>query len=230
MSEAMSEAMSEEMMGNNGSVDRLTFWRNWFEAIRFKPDGERLEKYDSIMNYVFEGTEPPKPTPENPASANAYEIVNFVKAAIVKSQAQRANGSKAKAKRSQRKAKRSQHEANTKPNEANTKQEQEQEQVKDKDKEQDASSSARGKKKPTIEQFISGGFVAGVPEDFCREFYRELEANGWLDANGSHIGNWRMYLRRAYLDKLQKFPAPRGEESVGSPFSTCPCPGVNEEL
>ena len=79
--------------------DRLTFWRNWYEAIRFKPEQERLEKYDALLAYVFDGIEPEKPTTEHPETANAYEIVNFVRATVAKSRAQRANGSKTKAKR-----------------------------------------------------------------------------------------------------------------------------------
>ena len=91
--------------------DRLTFWRNWYEAIRFKPEKERLEKYDALLSYVFDDVEPEKPTAEHPETANAYEIVNFVRATVAKSRAQRANGSKPKAKtkpkRSQREAKKS---------------------------------------------------------------------------------------------------------------------------
>lgn len=193
--------------------DRLTFWRNWYEAIKFKPPQERLEKYDALLAYAFDGVEPDRPTAEHPESANAYEIVSFIRAAIAKSRAQRQNG--AKPKRSQTKRTRSRSEAKRSGREAEAEQEQEQVQEQEQEQEQDANSlnatssaPRRGRKPPTLSQFVGAGRTAGIDPGFCREFYAELESNGWMDSDGLPVGNWRMYLKAAFLNH-KKNSAPR---------------------
>jgi hypothetical protein len=200
--------------------DRLTFWRNWYEAIRFKPEQERLEKYDALLAYVFDGIEPEKPTAEHPETANAYEIVNFVRATVAKSRAQRANGSKTKAKR---KPTRSQAEANAKPKKAKAEQEQEQVQEQEQEQEQYANSISattareRGKQPPTIEQFKAMAVKAGVPEDFAVYLHAELESVGWTTANGSCVENPIRYLKSAWNAEQKKIRAARvsGDDAFG---------------
>lgn len=198
--------------------DRLTFWRNWYEAIRFKPEKERLEKYDALLAYVFDGVEPEKPTAEHPETANAYEIVNFVRATVAKSRAQRANGSKPKTKT---KPRRSQDEAKMKPKKAKT--EQEQEQVQEQEQEQYANSLSattargRGKSPPTIEQFKAMAVTAGVPEDFAVRLHAELDSVGWTTADGSCVANPIRYLKSAWNAEQKKIRAARvsGDDQFG---------------
>jgi hypothetical protein len=200
--------------------DRLTFWRNWYEAIRFKPEKERLEKYDALLAYVFDGVEPEKPTAEHPETANAYEIVNFVRATVAKSRAQRANGSKPKAKK---KPKRSQAEANAKPKKAKARQEQEQEQVQEQEQEHNANSITATRTREaaarySLEQFIAAGSTAGVPADFCRERWLDLEARGWIDENGRRtLTSPRSYLKTAWTAEQKKIRAARvsGDDQFG---------------
>lgn len=187
--------------------DRLTFWRNWYEAIRFKPEKERIEKYDALLAYVFDGVEPEKPTAEHPETANAYEIVNFVRATVAKSRAQRANGSKPKAKK---KPRRSQDEAKTKPKKAKAEQEQEQVQEQEQEQEQYANSISattargRGKLPPTIEQFQSMAVKAGVPPDFAEYLHGELTRCDWTAADGSRVANPIRYLKSAWNTEQKK--------------------------
>ena len=197
--------------------DRLTFWRNWYEAIRFKPEKERLEKYDALLAYVFDGVEPEKPT-EHPETANAYEIVNFVRATVAKSRAQRANGLIPKAKT---KPKRSQSKAKAKPKK--TKAKQEQEQVQDKEQEQEhnakgitATRTREASAAWTIEQFVSAGMTAGVPADFCREVWNDINARGWTDEKGRRtLTSPRNYLKTAWNGHQKKMAARAAVESSG---------------
>ena len=76
-----------------------------------------------------------------------------------------------------------------------------------------ATARVRGKTPPTLDQFIEGGQLAGVPAEFAREFYTEINGNGWRDSDGRYIGNWRMYLRSAYAEAQKKSRAAR--ESSG---------------
>ena len=64
---------------------------------------------------------------------------------------------------------------------------------------------------PTIDQFVDGGKLAGVPEDFAQRFYADLVAAGWEDADGHYVANWRRYLKSAYREEQKKIPAARVE-------------------
>ena len=77
-----------------------------------------------------------------------------------------------------------------------------------------ATARARGKTPPTLDQFIEGGKLAGVPAEFAREFYAEINGNGWRDSDGRYIGNWRMYLRSAYAEAQKKSRAARESSST----------------
>ena len=81
---------------------------------------------------------------------------------------------------------------------------------------QDESSTSRGcaKKPPTVDQFVEGGKLAGVPEDFARPYYADLIAAGWQDAEGRYVGNWRRYLKTAYTAELKKISAARDPARV----------------
>lgn len=72
-----------------------------------------------------------------------------------------------------------------------------------------ATAQRRVKQLPTIEQFVDGGKVAGVPEDFARRFYGELVAAGWQDADGAYVANWRRYLKSAWVLEQKKIYAAR---------------------
>ena len=37
--------------------DRLTFWRNWYDASRQLPDDMRLAWLDAVLDYAFGGVE-----------------------------------------------------------------------------------------------------------------------------------------------------------------------------
>lgn len=82
---------------------------------------------------------------------------------------------------------------------------------------QNESSTSRGcakKSPPTVDQFVEGGKLAGVPEDFARPYYADLIAAGWQDAEGRYVGNWRRYLKTAYTTELKKIPAARDPARV----------------
>lgn len=77
-----------------------------------------------------------------------------------------------------------------------------------------STAQTRGKQPPTIDQFLGGAKLAGVPEDFARPFYSSLVAAGWADAEGVYVANWRRYLKSAYLEEQKKISAARGQEGV----------------
>lgn len=202
------------MSNNVDESDRLTFWRNWYEAIRYKPEKERLEKYDALLAYVFDGVEPPKPSAESPESANAYEIVNFIRATVEISRKRRQIGSRGGAAEKQT---RSKTEANAKQNGSKTKAnpKQVQEQVQEQEQEHNANSiiatrTREAVAKWTVEQFVSAGLTAGVPADFSREVWLDLEARGWVDENGRRtLTSPRAYLKSAWNAEQKKISAAR---------------------
>lgn len=196
-------------------ADRLTFWRGWWEGLRHYPDAERLAIYDAILAYAFEGKEPTPPTPGNLTATIVYSEISHIRETIGISRARRMAGAKGGSKRqanekqtpSKRKAN-AKHQTNKAEANANQEQEQEQEQVQD--KEHTATPArTREKQPPTIDQFVAGGTIAGVPEDFSRSFYGELLAAGWRDREGAYVANWRRYLRKTYQDEQKKSAAAR---------------------
>ena len=196
-------------MGNNRAgeaVDRLTFWKNWFDGIDQLPDEMRLAWYDAIMRFAFLGEEP-EPSAGDMIAAVKFQAVQFVRATIAISRTRKQNGSKGGVKRKQT---RSKTEANAKQNrskrEANAKQVQVQEQ--EQEQEQYANSSTA--RRPTLNQFIAAVKVAGVDEESAREIWQELEESGWADKDGRPIGNWRRYAKTTYNER-KKNPAARGD-------------------
>ena len=194
-------------------ADSLTFWRNWYLAARQLPDDIRLAWYDAVLDFAFEGKEPEVPAGYETkiAEAVAFQAVTMVRATIEISRRRKEigalGGSKRKANAKQKRSKR----------QANGKQEQVQGQ--EQEQEQYAisiSATARGKRQPpTIDQFVDGGKLAGVPEDFARGFYADLVAAGWQDADGLYVANWRRYLKSAWRDEQKKFPGARGSQPAG---------------
>lgn len=186
-------------------VDRLTFWRNWYLASRQLPDELRLAWLDAVLDFAFEGREPKPAGSGNVADAIGFQAVAMVRATIEISRKRKEIGSKGGSAKSKGEAKRKQRRSKAQAN-PNQVQEQEQEQ------EHNANSitaTARGRLQPTVEQFVDAGKLAGVPEDFARPFYAELVAAGWQDADGVYVGNWRRYLKSAYLDEQKKISAAR---------------------
>lgn len=202
-------------MNQNHQADRLTFWRNWYQGARQLPDEMRLAWYDAVLDFAFASVEPTSADCKDAMAALKFQAVQMVRSTIEISRSRRKAG---ESRGSKRKAKRKQTEANPKQTEANPKQEQVQ--VQEQEQEQYANSikassaHARGMTTPTIEQFIEGGRLAGVPEDFARAFYGEIVARGWEDVDGRRVGNWRTYVRKSYLEFQKKS---RGACEVASP-------------
>ena len=197
-------------------ADRLTFWRGWFESFDPLPDDARLTAYDTIMRLAFRDAEPKPPAAEDPMSAVRWMAANMVRATIRISRERRKAGSKGGKCGSNAKPSASKAEANAKQSGSKTKQtrkprnqEQEQEQVKEQDKEHGATPARARAKLPTISQFVQAAELCQVPEPFARQLYEDLMAAGWEDAAGRRIGNWRRYLKTAYIAEQKKISAAR---------------------
>ena len=184
--------------------DRLTFWRNWYVAARHLPDDIRLSWYDAVLDFAFEGKDPEMPcgAEARVADAVAFQAVAMVRATIEISRKRKEFGSKGGSKR---KANRKQ-----KPSKAQAKAKQVQEQVQEQEQEHNANSitaTARGKT-PTVSVFVEAGKLAGVAdESWLRDLHRELVEAGWADKDGRRIGNWRRYLKTAWVDFQKKISA-----------------------
>lgn len=209
------------MSGENiNERDRLTFWRGWYNQARKFPDAQRLAWYDAVLAYAFDGVEPKEPEGDL-TLAIAAGAVEAVRATIEISRKRREIGSKggAKSKQSGSKteAKRKQTQSKAK---ANNNQEQEQEQDQDQDHIGNRSlvkATTATKQPPTIEQFIAGGELAGVPADFARQLHKDLTEAGWYDSSGQYVGNWRRYLKSAWNGEQKKIRAARvsGDDAFG---------------
>ena len=202
------------MDNNITSADRLTFWRNWYTAARQLPDDLRLAWLDAVLDFAFTGKEP-KPATDGASIENGiltaigFQAVQMVRATIEISRKRKESGSKGGASKKQtaskpqanRKQKRSKAKADPK---------QVQEQVQEQEQEHNANSyTATARKPPTIEQFIAGGEVAGVPADFARQLHKDLTEAGWRDSAGQYVGNWRRYLKSAWTAEQKKIRAAR---------------------
>lgn len=191
-------------MSDDLTNDRLIFWRNWFDGVDRFPDDMRLAWYDAVMRFAFLAQEPDEPTPDDPLSAIRWNAVQMVRAAIDISRKRRQIGAKGGSKR---KAKRKQ--KRSKP-EAKAKQEQEQveEQVEEQVQEQYANSisaTTRARKSlPTINQFVTMGKTAGVPEEFARQLYEDLSSVGWVDSDGRPVRAGARYLKAAWIQEQKK--------------------------
>ena len=206
------------MDNNDTSADRLTFWRNWYTAARQLPDDLRLAWLDAVLDFAFTGKEP-KPASDGASIENGiltaigFQAVQMVRATIEISRKRKESGSKggASKKQSASKAQANRKQKRSKMK-ANPKQVQEQVQEQEQEQEHNAISSTatpRGKQPPTIEQFVSGALLAGVPENFARSFYADLVAAGWEDKDGRYVANWRRYLKTAWSDEQKKIRAAR---------------------
>ena len=68
----------------------------------------------------------------------------------------------------------------------------------------------------TIEQFVSAGMTAGVPADFCREVWNDINARGWTDERGRRtLTSPRNYLKTAWNGHQKKIAARAAVESSG---------------
>lgn len=192
-------------------VNSLTFWRNWYAGARLLPDDMRLAWLDAVLDFAFAGTEPKPPSQRDPISAIKYQAVQMVRATIEISRKRRLNGSKGGMAPKQRRSK----------SEAKPKQEQVQGQVEGQEQYASMPTTAlsRGsspdssKEPPTLEQFQAGASLAGVPADFAAQFYAELVAAGWRDADGLYVANWRRYVKAAYLEHEKKARAAQSADN-----------------
>ena len=209
------------------TADRLTFWRGWYEGARRYPDAQRLAVYDAIFAFAFDGVEPAEPAGDITA-AIVFQTIATIRPTIAISRKRREFGAAGGQSKSQANAKQtpSKTEANAKQNittvKANAKQKrkprkQVKEQVQEQEQEQEhiaLSSAATREQQPTLDQFLAGAVLAGVPEDFARDFYAGLVAAGWRDADGLYVANWRRYLKSAWVDEQKKISAARAESSA----------------
>ena len=66
---------------------------------------------------------------------------------------------------------------------------------------------ARGMKPPdTQKEFVDACVGMGIPEAFSAPLFDELRTNGWCDADGKPIGNWRMYTKSVYNERRNNPP------------------------
>lgn len=202
-------------MDDNKS-DRLTFWRNWYIATRQLPDDLRLAWLDAVLDFSFTGKEP-QPAETGASIDNgilqaiAYQAVQMVRATIEISRKRKQSGSKGGASHKQSGSK---SKAKRKQKEKMTKQVKEQVQVQEQEHNANSCTApAREKQPPTLVQFLAGASLAGVPEDYARNFYTALVGAGWRDSDGLYVANWRRYLRSSYLDDQKKFSAARESSS-----------------
>lgn len=209
------------------TADRLTFWRNWYTAARQLPDDLRLAWLDAVLDFAFTGKEP-KPAAEGASvedgilTAIRYQAVQMVRATIEISRKRKQSGSKGGASHKQSESK---PQANRKQKrskaKADRKQVKEQVQVKEQEQEHNANSITATRTREasaawTIEQFVSAGMTAGVPADFCREVWKDINARGWTDEKGRRtLTSPRNYLKTAWNSHQKKMAARAEVESSG---------------
>ena len=208
------------------SIDRLTFWRGWYDGARRYPDAQRLAVYDAILAFAFDGAEPAEPEGDLTA-AIVFQTIATIRPTIEISRKRREFGAvggrtskceaepkptatKAEAKRKQNGSK-----TEAKPKQPRKTHKQVKEQVQDKEQEHNANSypAHARKRPPSLDQFLAGATLAGVPEDYARSFYDNLVGADWRDADGLYVANWRRYLRKSYLDDVKKISAARESTS-----------------
>ena len=215
------------MSKNDTSADRLTFWRNWYSAARQLPDDLRLAWLDAVLDFVFTGKEP-KPAAEGASvedgilMAIGFQAVQMVRATIEISRKRKESGSKGGASKKQTTSK---PQANRKQKRSKAKADRKQvkEQVQDKEQEQEhnakgvtATRTREASAAWTIEQFVSAGMTAGVPADFCREVWNDINARGWTDERGRRtLTSPRNYLKTAWNGYQKKIAARAAVESSG---------------
>lgn len=209
------------------TADRLTFWRNWYTAARQLPDDLRLAWLDAVLDFAFTGKEP-KPAAEGASvedgilTAIGFQAVQMVRATIEISRKRKQSGSKGGASRKQSESKRE-----AKPKQTRSKAKADRKQVKEQvqDKEQEQEHNAKGITATrtreasaawTIEQFVSAGMTAGVPADFCREVWNDINARGWTDEKGRRtLTSPRNYLKTAWNGHQKKIAARAAVENSG---------------
>ena len=58
----------------------------------------------------------------------------------------------------------------------------------------------------THKEFIDICVGMGIPEAFAVPLFDELRTNGWCDADGKPIGNWRMYVKSVHNERRNNPP------------------------
>ena len=222
------------------TTDSLTFWRNWYTAARQLPDDLRLAWLDAVLDFAFTGKEP-KPAAEGASvedgilTAIGYQAVQMVRATIKISRERKQSGSKGGASRKQSESKRE-----AKPKQTRSKAKADRKQVKEQVQVQEQEQNAKGITATrtreasaawTIEQFVSAGMTAGVPADFCREVWNDINARGWTDEKGRRtLTSPRNYLKTAWNGHQKKMAARAAVESpavsAGDPKAAIDYEGV----
>lgn len=68
---------------------------------------------------------------------------------------------------------------------------------------------------PTVEEVIACGQMIGLGSEDCRQWHADRTAEGWADANGITIGNWRRWLT-GYRDRLRVAPKNKPQSADSS--------------
>lgn len=211
----------------NTSKKWLKFYRNWFELAEFQTDDKkRLAFYDAVMRYAFRGEEPAKV--ENTAKGAdkaayfAYLTVAPIIGANDSDDADRPADNERFRKAAQARWKadathNATHDAthdalhDAKCNASLIKEEEKNRRI----RKEEAATRAHAHARPTQQQFAEGCITAGVPEDFARELWTELEQAGWCDGAGEEIANWRRYAKTTYLERCRAAKAAGAADGIG---------------
>ena len=168
------------------------FYESFYKSVQNESQKVRSAFYSAILDYYFKGIEPTENSP-------CYGYFLLAKPNIDIMKMKQDAGSKGGSKRG------SKQQANAEVSDKQTTREKEKE--KEIDIEKPAASRAPAHAKPTQQQFVDGCLGAGVPEDFARSLFAELEGFGWKDGDGRDIGSWQRYAKRTYLERRREAAA-----------------------
>ena len=199
-------------------------------------DLKRLAYYDAIMRYAFDGEVPEKPSRRESGDKRAAYFAFLTVQPVIESAAQKSASAKRAIEKRWRKDTPNNTENNTPNNTPydtpydtendtqkntpyNTPYDTENGTPKntpnvsplEKNRiEKNRTSSragARGMKPPdTQKEFVDVCVGMGIPEAFSAPLFDELRTNGWCDADGKPIGNWRMYVKSVHNERRNNPP------------------------
>ena len=190
-------------------MKQLTFFRNWYELAEAQTDDlKRLAYYDAIMRYAFDGEVPEKPSRRESGDKRAAYFAFLTVQPVIDSACSRATNAKKGAEK--RWGKNAEHNAeHGLENHAEHNAEHVPPLEKNRIEKNRTSSraGARGMKPPdTQKEFVDACVGMGIPEAFSAPLFDELRTNGWCDADGKPIGNWRMYTKSVYNERRNNPP------------------------
>lgn len=209
-------------MNNGGFI----FLKSYYEAISSIDEPiAKLEMYDAITNYVFNGVEPSFKT----LYLNGFWMLikPTIDSSLSKYKASVSNGKSGGRPRKKTQPKPSNNPAitQTKPNNNPEQTQVEPEKNLDKDKDIDKEKDIdKDKAIPPIEDFISfakehadrNGKVESEAIDYVKKAYEAYTRNGWKDAHGNPVINWKNKLCNSWLnvDKLKDKPRKKTTQEV----------------